>query len=132
MQDTRGNCGGGGSVRRTIGGAGGGRGSDLHKATSIATRMVCSYGMGRSLSFLVEDDHPGLDWSGGIPAMARREIDGILAEQLSRAKAIVRSHLGAVQALAGQLLERGVLEPEDVQAIVRRHPPDRPRKGNVR
>ncbi|WP_087002280.1 AAA family ATPase [Rhizobium sullae] len=113
-------------------GAGGGRGSDLHKATSIATRMVCSYGMGRSLSFLVEDDHPGLDWSGGIPAMARREIDGILAEQLSRAKAIVRSHLGAVQALAGQLLEREILEPEDVQAIVRRHPPDRPKKGNVR
>ncbi|MDX0333403.1 AAA family ATPase [Sinorhizobium meliloti] len=113
-------------------GAGGGRGSDLHKATSIATRMVCSYGMGRGLSFLVEDDHPGLGWSGGIPAMARREIDGILAEQLSRAKAIVRSNLGAVQALAGQLLEREILEPEDVEAIVRRHPPDRSRKGSVR
>lgn len=42
-------------------GAGGGRGSDLHKATSIATRMVCCYGMGRNPSFLMEDDDPGID-----------------------------------------------------------------------
>ncbi len=78
-------------------GAGGSRGSDLHKATSIATRMVCSYGMGRGLSFLIEDDHPGIGWRDGITSAARREIDGILAEQLSRAKAIVRTRLGSVQ-----------------------------------
>ncbi|MDM9621117.1 AAA family ATPase [Rhizobium sp. S96] len=113
-------------------GAGGDRGSDLHKATLIATRMVCSYGMGRGLSFLVEDDHPGPNWSGGIPATARREIDGILAEQLSRAKAIVRIHLGAVQALAEELLERENLGAEDVDAIVRGRPQDRPRKRGVR
>lgn len=110
-------------------GAGGGRGSDLHMATSIATRMVCSFGMGRGLSFLVADDHLGGDWSGGIPATVRREIDGILAAQLSRAKAIVRSHLDAVQALAEHLLEREVLEPDDVQAVFRRHAPQRLMNG---
>ncbi|WP_162098825.1 AAA family ATPase [Sinorhizobium sojae] len=110
-------------------GAGGGRGSDLHRATSIATRMVCSYGMGRSLSFLMEDDYPGMNWLSGVPATARREIDGILAEQLSRAKAIVRGHLAAVEALAGQLLDRELLQSEDVQAIVRRHAPNRLGKG---
>ncbi len=113
-------------------GAGGARGSDLHKATSIATRMVCSYGMGRCLSYLVEDDNAGTNWSTGIPATAKREIDGILAEQLSRAKAIVRSHLGAVEALAKQLLERELVEPDDVQAILRRHAPDRAMKGLAR
>ncbi|QSY95930.1 AAA family ATPase [Rhizobium bangladeshense] len=113
-------------------GAGGGRGSDLHKATSIATRMVCSYGMGRSLSFLVEDDHPSMNWSGGVPAAARREIDGILAEQLSRAKSIVRSHLDAVGALARQLLERELVEPDDVQAILRRHARHRAKKRIAR
>lgn len=113
-------------------GAGGVRGSDLHKATSIATRMVCSYGMGRSLSLLLEDDYSGTNWSSGIPETVRREIDGILAEQLSRAKAIVRSHLDAVEALAQQLLEREILEPDDVQAILRRHAPNRLRKGLAR
>lgn len=113
-------------------GAGGERGSDLHKATSIATRMVCSYGMGRGLSFLVEDDQAGTNWSSGIPAISRREIDGILAEQLSRAKAIVRSHLDAVEALAEQLLERELLEPDDVQAILRRHAPKRAMKELAR
>lgn len=113
-------------------GAGGDRGSDLHKATAIATRMVCSYGMGRSLSFLVEDDYPGMNGIGGIPAISRREIDGILAEQLSRAKAIVRSHLDAVEALAEQLLEREHLEPDDVQAVLRRHAPNRAMRGSAR
>ncbi len=113
-------------------GSGGGRGSDLHRATLIATKMVCSYGMGRSLSFLVEDDHSGTNWGGGIPAAARREVDGILAEQFSRAKAIVRSHVGAVEALAGQLLERELVEPDDVQAILRRHAPYRLMKGVTR
>lgn len=112
-------------------GAGGERGSDLHKATAIATRMVCSYGMGRSLSFLVKDDYPGMNGIAGIPAISRREIDGILAEQLSRAKAIVRSHLDAVEALAEQLLEREHLEPDDVQAILRRHALNRAMRGSA-
>lgn len=109
-------------------GAGGGRGSDLHKATTIAARMVCSYGMGRNLSFLLEDDHPNINRSSNVPTTVRREIDGILAEQLSRARTMVTAHRKAAEILAEQLLERELLEPEDVQAIMQRQALDEPRR----
>jgi ATP-dependent Zn protease len=99
-------------------GWGGPQGSDLHVATVIAARMVCSLGMGKNLSFVMEADHSALNGSGRLPATVREEIDGILAKQFSRAKSIIASHRNMAEALAAELLERERLEPDDVKAIM--------------
>ena len=104
-------------------GSGGSKGSDLGFATAIAAQIVNSYGLGRALSFLLED----VDASKGpsrLDMASRREVDGILAEQYARAKAIVIEHRNAIEALAAELLEDERLEPNEVSRVVKRHPPE--------
>ncbi|MBV7522119.1 AAA family ATPase [Ensifer sp. ENS12] len=103
-------------------GAGGMHGSDLHKATTLAAQMVCSYGMGDRLSFQNEASEIGIDFNRTALWRAWPEIDGILHEQFERAKQILLGRRKALAALSSALAERESLQHEDVVTIMTANP----------
>ncbi|WP_331376046.1 AAA family ATPase [Sinorhizobium chiapasense] len=105
-------------------GAGGMHGSDLHKATTLAAQMICSYGMGDRLSFLRKASAIEVDVDRSALWRAWPEIDGILHEQFERAKRILSGRRKALAALASALVERESLQHEDVVAIMTANAPD--------
>ncbi|TBY54406.1 AAA family ATPase [Rhizobium leguminosarum bv. viciae] len=92
-------------------------GSDLETATVIATRMLCSYGLGGSLPFLIESRRVDATRTSGLPGDLRREVGRILDEQYSRAMAIVAEHTTRIEEMAAELMNRGMLGPDDVATI---------------
>ncbi|NTG08857.1 AAA family ATPase [Rhizobium rhizogenes] len=92
-------------------------GSDLEIATVIATQMVCSHGLGRSLPFLIETHNVNSTYAARLPNELRGEVGRILEQQYSRAKLIVAEHAITLEEIAAELLERGALSV-DGAAIV--------------
>jgi ATP-dependent Zn protease len=96
-------------------------GSDLETATVIAARMLCSYGLGRSLAFLTEATKVDSSFATRLPNDLRREVGRILDEQYLRAKLLVADRTSTLEEIAGELLEKGTLTADDVAAIVSRN-----------
>ncbi|CDZ35644.1 ATP-dependent zinc metalloprotease FtsH [Neorhizobium galegae bv. officinalis] len=90
-------------------GAGGTAGSDIERATSIARRMVASYGLGKTPIFLatVEDlgDRP-------LPAALEDEVLGILKNQYERVLAMLTQERERVVTLAGDAVSHRVVKIE--------------------
>jgi len=99
----------------------GSMGSDLETATVIATRMLCSYGLGGSLPFLIETHNVNSTYASKLPNDLRGEVGRILDQQYSRAKLIVVEHAITLEEIAAELLERGTLSVDEVAAIVSRN-----------
>jgi cell division protease FtsH len=99
-----------------------GAGSDLVQATGIARRMVGEFGMSDDVGLVSASPAAG---DGRIDAQLESRVDAgvraLMAEQATRAEALVRQHRAAVEALADALLEREVLYAEDVYAIAQRN-----------
>jgi cell division protease FtsH len=112
-------------------GAGGRENSDLALATHLALISASALGL---------QPESGLLWRGmpersdlgeflaANPRMARLVAD-ILNLTYTRVRQMVHDHVGAVEAVAITLLERGVLDGPEVEAIVRGHSP--PKQGNA-
>lgn len=99
-----------------------GAGSDLVQATSIARRMVGEFGMSGEVGLMSAD--PAAH-GGHLSAQLQSRIDGavhkLLEAQMARAEALVREHMGAVQAIADALLEHDVVVAEDVHQLAAAH-----------
>ncbi len=103
-------------------GAGGGPGSDIAKATMLASLAVTDLAL--------DEDRSGLLWSGvpdgssmaawltANPALAAR-VKEMLAEAYGRARKLVRARRGAVEAMAEVLEHRQVLDGEEAAAVAR-------------
>jgi cell division protease FtsH len=100
-----------------------GAGSDLVQATSIARRMVGEFGMSDGVGLVSAD--PAAHGGGAPSAQLMSRIDDAMATlvkvQAERAEALVAQHRNAVEAIAEALLERDVLDADEVIAIARRH-----------
>jgi cell division protease FtsH len=99
-----------------------GAGGDLVQATSVARRMVADFGMSEEVG-LVSADAAG---QNGQPSSSlQSQIDGamraLIHEQAARAEALVREHRAAVEAVADALIERDVLDADEVITIARAH-----------
>ncbi|TBH59778.1 AAA family ATPase [Rhizobium leguminosarum] len=99
----------------------GSKGSDLDEATVVATQMVVSYGMSKSLAFLTESRHVTAESTRRLPNSLREEVDRILEEQYSRALSIVAEHAISLDRLATALLEKGTLTADDVDDLIAGH-----------
>jgi cell division protease FtsH len=99
-----------------------GAGGDLVQATSVARRMVADFGMSEEVG-LVSADAAGAN--GQASSSLQSQIDtamrGLIREQAARAEALVREHYAAVEAVADALIERDVLDADDVVNIARAH-----------
>lgn len=98
-------------------GFGGCSGSDLDTASEMAARMVCSYGMGESLRFLIESHRVDFRRASRLPDDIRDEIARILDEQYARARSILVKNVSLLDELIGQLLEKQQLSASEVALI---------------
>jgi len=99
-----------------------GAGGDLVQATSVARRMVADFGMSEEVG-LVSADAAGQNGqpSSSLQSQIDSAMRALIREQATRAEALVREHRAAVEAVADALIERDVLDADEVITIARAH-----------
>jgi cell division protease FtsH len=106
-----------------------GAGNDIEKATDLAHRMVCEWGMSEKLGpmtfgkkeeeiFLGRDFMQKTDYSKSTAIEIDAEIRRIIEESYYRAKYLLTTHLRLLHQVAEKLLEKEVLDGSEIDAIV--------------
>jgi cell division protease FtsH len=107
-----------------------GAGDDLEKATEMARKMVCEWGMSDKmgpLTFGKGEEHIFLgrevarpkDFSEETAVLIDSEIKRIVVDCASRARHMIESNIEKLHALARALLERESLDGEEIARILR-------------
>src|SRR5438874_2108752 len=110
-----------------------GAGDDLEKATEMARKMVCEWGMSEKLgplTFGKNEEHIFLgrevarakDYSEETALMIDAEIKRIVMDAAVRARQILDENIEKLHALARALLERESLDGEEIARILRTRP----------
>ncbi len=107
-----------------------GAGNDIERATELARRMVCEWGMSEKLGPLsfgsVEEEYflgreitKRYDYSEATAQEIDREVRDIVQRNYEKARTILTGNLEILHRIAGYLLERETLGAEEVDAIIR-------------
>jgi cell division protease FtsH len=107
-----------------------GAGNDIEKATSIARKMVCEWGMSEKLGplsygaieeeiFLGREIQKHRDYSEKTAVEIDEEIRGIISVAMERAEKILHDHIDLLHRLAEELLEREILDADEIDKIIR-------------
>ncbi len=107
-----------------------GAGNDIEKATELAHRMVCEWGMSEKLGpmtfgkkeeeiFLGRDFTQTQDYSESTAVEIDAEVRRIILQSYQRAKELLNNNLGLLHKIAETLLEKEVLDGSEIDAIVR-------------
>ena len=110
-----------------------GAGDDLEKATEMARKMVCEWGMSDRmgpLTFGKSEEHIFLgremsrpkDNSEDTAILIDTEIKRNVTDAAMRARRLLETNLEKLHALASALLERESLDGEDIARILRARP----------
>jgi cell division protease FtsH len=105
---------------------------DIEKATELARRMVCEYGMSEKLGpitlgkkeeqiFLGRDFTQLQDYSDKTAIEIDDEVRRILNEAYQRAKSLLAENIDLLHLMAEQLLEKEVLDGTQIEEILRTH-----------
>ncbi len=108
-----------------------GAGNDIERATELARKMVCEWGMSEQMGPLTfgKKDHEiflgkELSYPSDYSPATAVEIDGeirrIVMENYDRAKEILTENIDKLHSLASSLLEKESLDGEEIQEIVLR------------
>ncbi len=106
-----------------------GAGNDLERATDLARKMVCEWGMSEKLGplvfgqkeesmFLRRSFGAKRDISDDMALEIDREIKRLVAENYERTKRILAEQMVALKALAEALLEKEVLDALEIDEII--------------
>ena len=105
-----------------------GASNDFEKATSMAKRMVCEWGMSEmgpmaygkpeGEVFLGRDFTRQPDYSEDTARKIDSEVNRIVAASYTRGKKIITDHRDALEAIANVLLEKESLDGEEIYAII--------------
>ncbi|MCS7183436.1 MAG: ATP-dependent zinc metalloprotease FtsH, partial [Thermoanaerobaculum sp.] len=108
-----------------------GAGSDLERATELARKMVCEWGMSNlgpltfgkreEAIFLGKEFARHQDYSESTAVAIDTEIKRLVEEAYRRAQQLVQEHRLVLDRIAEALLEREVLEGEEVYRLVSEH-----------
>ncbi len=113
-----------------------GASNDIERATQLARRMVCEWGMSERmgpLSFGKMDDQVFLgreivqhhrDYSEQTAIQIDEEVRRIVEENYRKAKEILENHREILEAVAGALLEKETLENQDIERLIANLRPD--------
>jgi cell division protease FtsH len=107
-----------------------GAGNDIEKATDLARRMVCEWGMSEKLGpmtfgkkeeeiFLGRDFTQKVDYSESTAIEIDTEVRRIIQDSYHKAKDLLRSNIRLLHKVAESLLEKEVLDGSEIDAIVR-------------
>jgi cell division protease FtsH len=110
-----------------------GAGNDLEKATDVARKMVCEWGMSDKmgpLTFGKAEEHVFLgrevsrpkDYSEETAILIDAEIKRIVSDCASRARQLLETNLEKLHVLARALLERETLDGEEINRVLLTRP----------
>ena len=106
-----------------------GAGNDLERATDLARKMVCEWGMSEKLGpltfgqkeeavFLGRDIASRRDFSDEVALEIDLEIKRFVTENYERAKRVLTEQMTSLKALAEALLEKEVLDAPEIDQIL--------------
>jgi cell division protease FtsH len=106
-----------------------GAGDDLEKATEMARKMVCEWGMSEKLgplTFGKREEHIFLgrelarhqDYSEETAVLIDAEVKQIVLDSATRARSILEEQLGRLHRLAKALLEHESLDAEEITRVL--------------
>jgi cell division protease FtsH len=106
-----------------------GAGNDIEKATEIARKMVCEWGMSEKLGpmtfgkkeeqiFLGRDFTQTADYSETTALEIDSELRRIISEGYHRAKNLLKENLEILHRMAEALLERETIDGSDIDSII--------------
>jgi cell division protease FtsH len=107
-----------------------GAGNDIEKATNIARKMVCEWGMSEKLGplsygtkreeiFLGREIQNHRDYSERTAIEIDEEIRRFVNEAMVRAEKILTDNIDLLHKLSKELLEREILDSHEIDAIIR-------------
>jgi len=106
-----------------------GAGNDIERATELARKMVCEWGMSEKLGpltfgkkeeevFLGRDFGSKRDFSDQVALEIDKEVKKLVMDAYDRTKRILTEHLHSLRALAEALLEKEVLDGIEIDQIL--------------
>ncbi|MBI3769029.1 MAG: ATP-dependent metallopeptidase FtsH/Yme1/Tma family protein [Deltaproteobacteria bacterium] len=107
-----------------------GAGNDIEKATELARKMVCEWGMSEKLGpmtfgkkeeqiFLGRDFTQTAEYSESTAIEIDHELRRIIGEGYQRAKSLLKENIEILHRMAEALLERESLDGSDIDVIIR-------------
>lgn len=107
-----------------------GAGNDIEKASSIARKMVCEWGMSDKLGplsygakeeeiFLGREIQKHRDYSEKTAIEIDEEIRSIITKAMTRAENILMENMDLLHKLSAELLEREILDAEEIDKIIK-------------
>jgi len=107
-----------------------GAGNDLERATTLARKMVCEWGMSEKLGpitfgkreeliFLGREVTQQQDYSESTAEEIDREVKSLVVESYNRSKELISENKDKLEAMADALLERESLDGDEIQMILR-------------
>ena len=107
--------------------------NDFEKATDIARKMVCQYGMSDlgpltfgerdDLVFLGRDLAMHKNFSEKTAELIDEEVKKIISRSYNRAKSLMEKNKDKLKEIAETLLEREVLSSDEIDDIIKGKPP---------
>ncbi len=118
-----------------------GAGNDIERATELARKMVCEWGMSEKLGpltygakeeeiFLGREITRTRNFSESTAITIDDEVRKIVTSCMKRAEKIIDDNLETLHRLASALLEREILDGEEIDKIIRREELPSPRRGD--
>jgi cell division protease FtsH len=106
-----------------------GAGNDIEKSTNIARKMVCEWGMSEKLGplaygakeeeiFLGREVTKHKEYSELTAQEIDAEVKKIVTEAMNRAENILKENIDVLHKLSKELLEREILDADEIQKIV--------------
>ena len=106
-----------------------GAGNDIERATELARKMVCEWGMSERMGplafgkreemiFLGREIAQHQDYSEQTAVEIDREVKQIVMSNYEKAKALIRERIAILHAVAKALLEKEVLDASEIDNIV--------------
>ena len=106
-----------------------GAGNDIERASDLARKMVCDYGMSDSLGpltfgkreeqiFLGREISQHRDYSELTAQKIDEEVRGIVTGSYDKTKKLIENHIDILHRMANGLLEKETLDKKDIDAIM--------------
>ena len=106
-----------------------GAGNDIERATDLARKMVCEWGMSDKLGpltfgkkeeeiFLGREIAKHRDYSEHTAVEIDNEVKRLVLENYERAKTIIKSNMQGLKAIAEALLEKEVLDAPEIDKLL--------------
>ncbi len=124
-----------------------GAGNDIERATKMARKMVCEWGMSEAIGPMNigeqgEEVFIGREWahsrnfSEETARLVDAEVKRIIEEARQRCRVLLEENIDSLHAVAGALLERETISGDDIDILMRGEqlPPEKPnnRPGSAR